>query len=181
MNPATKMLRGSSYSARGASTCCRIPARITATRSPSVIASVWSWVTYTVVVSRRCCRRDTAARISTRSFASRFDSGSSIRNAFGSRTIARANAPRRGRPPAGLGGLGLAAGEVRGLALQVLLEVEDLRGLVDAPVDLALVGLAQLEREAHVLAHRHVRVQGVVLEDHRDVAILRREVVDHLA
>ncbi len=40
MKPATKMLRGLSYSSRGVSTCCKIPARITATRSPSVIASV---------------------------------------------------------------------------------------------------------------------------------------------
>ena len=35
-----------------------------------------------------------------------------------------------------------------------------------------------LEREADVVAHRHVRVERVVLEDHRDVAILRLEVVD---
>src|SRR5690606_22855334 len=32
-----------------------------------------------------------------------------------------------------------------------------------------------------VLAHRHVRVEGVVLEDHRDVAVLRCPLVDHLA
>ena len=29
----------------GEPTCCSIPERITATRSPSVRASVWSWVT----------------------------------------------------------------------------------------------------------------------------------------
>jgi hypothetical protein len=29
----------------GVSTCCSMPARMTATRSPSVIASVWSCVT----------------------------------------------------------------------------------------------------------------------------------------
>jgi hypothetical protein len=28
---------------------------------------------------------------------------------------------------------------------------------------------------------RHVRIQRVVLEDHRDVAVLRGEIVDHLA
>jgi hypothetical protein len=43
------------------------------------------------------------------------------------------------------------------------------------------VGLAQLQAEGHVLAHRHVRVQRVALEDHRDVAVLRLQVVDHLA
>jgi len=45
MKPATKRLSGSSYNSAGVPTCCRTPARITATRSPSVIASVWSWVT----------------------------------------------------------------------------------------------------------------------------------------
>ena len=35
------------------------------------------------------------------------------------------------------------------------------------------VGLRQLQREGHVLADRHVRVEGVVLEHHRDVAVLR--------
>ena len=47
-------------------------------------------------------------------------------------------------------------------------------------VDLRLVDLRQLEREAHVLAHGHVRVERVVLEHHRDVAVLRRLVVHHL-
>ena len=52
---------------------------------------------------------------------------------------------------------------------------------LDLLVDLGLVDLGQLQREAHVLAHGHVRVERVVLEDHRDVAVLRRAVVDHLA
>ena len=82
-----------------------MPARITATRSPSVIASVWSWVTYTVVVPTRCWIRATSVRICTRSFASRFDSGSSIRNARGSRTIARPIATRWRWPPDRLAGL----------------------------------------------------------------------------
>ncbi len=43
--------------------------------------------------------REISARISTRSFASRFESGSSIRNALGSRTIARPIATRCRCPP----------------------------------------------------------------------------------
>jgi hypothetical protein len=39
--------------------------------------------------------------------------------------------------------------------------------------------LAQHQREGHVVAHRHVRVERVVLEHHRDVALLGRHVVDH--
>ena len=78
---------------------------MTATRSPSVMASVWSCVTYTVVVPSRCWIRETSARICTRSFASRLDSGSSIRNTDGSRTIARPIATRWRWPPERLAGL----------------------------------------------------------------------------
>ena len=45
MKPATNTLAGRSYSARGVSTCCKTPSFKTATRSPMVIASTWSWVT----------------------------------------------------------------------------------------------------------------------------------------
>ena len=45
MKPATNRLRGCSYSSCGVPTCWITPVRMTATRSPSVIASVWSWVT----------------------------------------------------------------------------------------------------------------------------------------
>ena len=55
-----------------------------------------------------------------------------------------------------------------------------MRGLVDLLVDLLLRGLGQLQSEAHVLADRHVRVQRVVLEHHRDVPVLGRSVVDDL-
>ena len=44
--------------------------------------------------------------------------------------------------------------------------------------DLLLGDAGDLEREAHVLGDRHVRVQRVVLEHHRDVAVLRRDVGD---
>ena len=71
-----------------------MPAFMTAIRSPIVIASVWSWVTYSVVVSSDRTTSEISARICTRSLASRFDSGSSIRNTCGSRTIARPIATR---------------------------------------------------------------------------------------
>ena len=45
----------------------------------------------------------------------------------------------------------------------------------------AFGAFAQLQREGHVLAHRHVRVERVVLEHHGDVAVLRRHVVHHAA
>ena len=46
-------------------------------------------------------------------------------------------------------------------------------------VDLAFGRPAQLEREAHVVGHRHMRIERVVLEHHGDVALFRRHVVDH--
>jgi hypothetical protein len=57
-------------------------------------------------------------------------------------------------------------------------EVEDGRGLLDALVDLRLRLAGDLEREAHVRGDRHVRVQRVVLEHHRDVAVGRVDVGD---
>jgi hypothetical protein len=50
MNPATNRLTGDSNKACGVSTCCSRPSLSTQTRSPSVIASTWSCVTYTVLV-----------------------------------------------------------------------------------------------------------------------------------
>ena len=45
MNSATNRLRGRSYSSFGSAICWSRPFRITTTRSPIVIASVWSCVT----------------------------------------------------------------------------------------------------------------------------------------
>ncbi len=80
---------------------------MTATRSPIVIASTWSWVTYSVVVPRSRWILAISERIWTRSLASRLDSGSSMRNAFGSRTMARPMATRCRCPPDSAAGLRL--------------------------------------------------------------------------
>ena len=106
----------------------------------------------------------------TRSFASRFESGSSSRNACGSRTIARPIATRCRWPPESCAG--------RRSSRSV--EAEELGDLVDAARDLGLRGAARLQAVAEVLAHGHVRVERVGLEDHGDVAAARRE-VGHVA
>ncbi len=80
--------------------------------------------------------------------------------------------------PAHRDALALAAGERLRLAVEVLLEVEDLRRLADPLGDLVLGLAGDLQREAHVLADRHVRVERVVLEHHRDVAVLGGQVRD---
>ena len=56
--------------------------------SPMVIASTWSWVTYIKVVFNLLWSLVISLRICVRSFASRFDNGSSRRNTLGLRTIA---------------------------------------------------------------------------------------------
>ena len=72
--------------------------------------------------------RAISARISTRSLASRFESGSSIRNACGSRTIARPIATRWRWPPE----------SVRGFFFSTSASPSVRAALVDAPLDLGL-------------------------------------------
>src|SRR6266540_2774860 len=74
--------------------------------------------------------------------------------------------------------LPLAARELARPPRQLLLELEQARDPVHSIVDLALRESAELEREGEVLVHALVRVERVVLEDHRDVAVSRRHLVD---
>ena len=74
--------------------------------------------------------------------------------------------------------LSLSAGKRLGLSLQILGDAEDLGCFFDLLVDLRFGNLAQLESERHVFIHGHVRIERVVLEDHRDVAVFRGDVVD---
>ena len=76
--------------------------------------------------------------------------------------------------------LALAAGQGLGLAVEVLGDVQDLRGLTDFLVDLVLGDLLQLQGEGHVFVHGHVGVQGVVLEHHGDIPILGLHIVHQL-
>ena len=69
--------------------------------------------------------------------------------------------------------LTLTTGQSLRLTIEVLGQVEDLSGLLDALADLFLRGAGDLQGEAHVVGDGHVRVQSVVLEDHCDVAVLR--------
>ena len=75
--------------------------------------------------------------------------------------------------------LPLPSGESARLAIQVLLETQNPGRLLHAPIDLGFGSLPQPEPEGHVVVHREVRVQGVVLEDHRDIPVFGRHVVHH--
>ena len=74
--------------------------------------------------------------------------------------------------------LPLPARERLRLAVEEAVEVEDLRGLLDAALDLLLRRLQQLEAEGEVVEDGHVRIERVRLEHHRDVPVLRRDAVD---
>ena len=69
--------------------------------------------------------------------------------------------------------LALAARQVSRLAVEQVIEPELARDVAHARLALLPRRLAQLEAVGEVLRHRHVRVQRVVLEHHRDVALLR--------
>ena len=74
--------------------------------------------------------------------------------------------------------LSLTAGKSLGLTVEEMLDIEDAGSFLNALVDLGLGGLAELKTESHVVIYGHVRIQGVVLEYHGDVAILGSYVVN---
>src|SRR5438105_2890828 len=73
--------------------------------------------------------------------------------------------------------LALPARELLRLTLQELVEVEDLRRFAHPPVDLLPRHVLVAKPEREVVVDRHVRVERVRLEDHRDVASARCDVV----
>ena len=74
--------------------------------------------------------------------------------------------------------LTLTTGQSLRLTGEQLLNAQDLSSFTNQLVDLVLRLLAQLQTERHVVIHGHVRIERVVLENHRDVAILRSNVID---
>jgi hypothetical protein len=68
--------------------------------------------------------------------------------------------------------LSLAARERARLLLQDLGEAERPRRPSHAALDLRLLDPAHLQRERHVVVGRHMGIERIVLEDHRDVPVL---------
>ena len=75
--------------------------------------------------------------------------------------------------------LSLSARELLGLAIEHGGQIEQLRRPLDLLGDFRLRHLAQRQAEADVLAHGHVRIERVALEHHGNVAITRRQIIDH--
>ena len=99
IKPATSIVEGSPNISLGVPTCTIFPSMKTAILSAKVIASSWSWVTYTVVTPKSRCNWCSSSRVSSLNFASKLESGSSRRNILGCLTIARARATRCCCPP----------------------------------------------------------------------------------
>ena len=73
--------------------------------------------------------------------------------------------------------LALAAGQLARLPVEMVDEADDARRLLDPSPGFRLRHLPHPQREPDVLRNRHVWVERVVLEDHRNVARARRQVV----
>jgi hypothetical protein len=91
---ATNVVRGASYRSAGGPSCSIRPAFITATVSAIVMASSWSWVTWTNVMPTSVWMRLSSICICRRSLRSSAPSGSSSSSTRGRLTIARASAMR---------------------------------------------------------------------------------------
>ena len=73
--------------------------------------------------------------------------------------------------------LALAAGQGLGFAVEQVRDLQNLGHLADGRAHLGFRLARQFEGKAHVVARRHVRIQGVALEDHGDAPLGRRHVV----
>jgi hypothetical protein len=67
------------------------------------------------------------------------------------------------------------------MALKKRLQAQRVRGALHTPGNLCRFGSCHPQGEAYILAHRHARVESVVLEDHRHIAVLRRQIVYDVA
>ena len=74
--------------------------------------------------------------------------------------------------------LALSARERPRAPVEHLLETQQPGHVRDATTDLGLRCMPHLQAVREVLADVHVRIEGVVLEDHREVAVARRQVGD---
>ena len=140
-------------------------------RSDIDSASSWSWVTKMVVMPSLRWIERISSRSETRILASSAESGSSSSSTCGLRR------ERAGQRHALL----LAAGELVGIAVAELRQLDEAEHLGDARVDLGLRHAGDLQAEGDVLRDRQVGEQRIGLEHHADVALVRLEVGDVLA
>ncbi len=76
--------------------------------------------------------------------------------------------------------LPLAAGERAGQTVKIVGQTEDAGRVLDLLVDHVLVDALQRQAVGQVVIHAHLRVQGVALEHHGDLALARAPLVGAL-
>src|SRR4030095_8283373 len=74
--------------------------------------------------------------------------------------------------------LSLSAGERLRLAVEQSFNSKNAGGITHTLLDFSLAILPQLQAKGHIVEDAHVRIERVVLEYHRNIAILRRDVVN---
>ena len=77
--------------------------------------------------------------------------------------------------------LSLTTGQSLRLSVKQMLEVKDSCSLMYLLIDFILRNLTKLQTKCHVIIHGHMRIQSVVLENHRDISVLRLYIVHSLA
>src|ERR1041385_7268943 len=150
-------------------------------RSPSPIASTWSWVTYTVVVWIRRWNRFRSSRAVLRSLASRLARGNvaQLGVEIGQGLVQKKHLGIPHQGAAQRNALAFPARELTGVAIEVAGDAEHVGRPPHFLLELLPRRVARLEREGDVLEHGTVGVQGVALEHHRDSAGARRHVAVH--
>ncbi len=109
--------------------------------------------------------------MSTRSLASRLDK----------RLVEQEHAGLAHQRAAHRDALALAARKLARPALEQMLDLQRLGDVRHRLVALRLGNAAHFHAEGHVLRHRHVGIERVGLEHHRDVALGGVQIVDRLA
>src|SRR5712692_8475284 len=112
-----------------------------------------------VACSARCCFWS-SMRVWMRSLASRLESGSK-EEGLG---FAHDGATERDALP-------LAARQLARLALEQGAELEDVGGCVHPSLDVLPGRAPHAQAKGEIVEHSHVRIQGVRLEHHRDIAL----------
>src|SRR5262249_45308021 len=74
----------------------------------------------------------------------------------------------------------VAAGQLAGIAILVPRQAHETEHLLHALLDLGGRTSLQRQTECHVVEHRQMRKQRIVLEDHAEAALLGQDVIDAL-
>ena len=67
------------------------------------------------------------------------------------------------------------------LTLQEFRQAKDASGILDPAFDLCLIDGSPAQPEREIVLDRHVRIKRVGLKNHRDVTVLRRDVIHYPA